>query len=51
VPTANLRNITPGYFAATKIPLVASEAFGEAEREHPKDAIISQKLSKARCIQ
>jgi hypothetical protein len=47
VPTANLRNITPDYFAAMQIPLVAGEDFGNKEREHPEDAIVSQKLAKA----
>jgi predicted permease len=44
-PTANLRNITPDYFAALQIPLVAGEPFGETERNHPEHAIISQKLA------
>jgi AcrR family transcriptional regulator len=47
VPTANLRNITPDYFATMQIPLDAGEDFGEKEREHPEDAIVSQKLAKA----
>jgi predicted permease len=47
VPTANLRNITPDYFAAMQIPLVAGEYFGDRERQHPEDAIVSQKLAKA----
>ena len=47
VPNANLRNITPGYFAAMQIPLVAGEDFGEKERQNPEDAIVSQKLAKA----
>jgi predicted permease len=47
VPTANLRNITPDYFAAMQIPLVAGEYFGDKEREHPEDAIVSQKLATA----
>ena len=45
VPNANLRNVTPGYFAAMRIPLLAGESFSEKEREHPDDAIISQKLA------
>jgi len=47
VPTANLRNITPDYFVAMQIPLVAGEEFGEKERQHPEHAIVSQKLAKA----
>jgi predicted permease len=47
VPTANLRNITPDYFPTMQIPLVAGEDFGEKEREHPEDAVVSQKLAKA----
>lgn len=46
LPTANLRNITPDYFAAMQIPLVAGEDFREKERDHPEDAIVSQKLAK-----
>jgi putative ABC transport system permease protein len=45
VPNANLRNVTPDYFAAMRIPLLAGENFSEKEREHPDDAIISQKLA------
>jgi MacB-like periplasmic core domain len=47
LPTANLRNITPDYFAAMQIPLVAGADFGEKERQYPEDAIVSQKLAKA----
>ncbi len=47
VPTANLRNITPDYFAAMQIPLIAGESFGDKEREHPEDAVVSQKVAKA----
>jgi hypothetical protein len=46
VPTANLRNITSDYFAAMQIPLVAGADFSEKERQHPEDAIVSQKLAK-----
>jgi len=46
LPTANLRNITPDYFAAMQIPLIAGESFREKERDHPEDAIVSQKLAK-----
>jgi predicted permease len=47
VPTANLRNISPQYFAAMRIPLVAGEEFEEKERDHPDDAIISEGAAKA----
>jgi predicted permease len=47
LPTANVRNITPDYFSAMQIPLVAGGDFGGKEREHPEDAIVSQKLAKA----
>jgi predicted permease len=47
LPTANVRNITPDYFAAMQIPLVAGGDFGGKEQEHPEDAIVSQKLAKA----
>ena len=46
VPTANLRNISPEYFAAMRIPLVAGQDFEEKEREHPEDAIISERTAK-----
>jgi len=45
-PTADLRNISPQYFAAMRIPLVAGQEFEEREREHPDDAIISEKAAK-----
>jgi hypothetical protein len=32
LPTANLRNITPDYFAAMQIPLVAGEDFDMIDR-------------------
>ena len=47
VPTANLRNISPQYFAAMRIPLVAGQEFEEKERDHPDDAIVSEKAAKA----
>jgi predicted permease len=46
VPLANLRNISPQYFAAMRIPLVAGQDFEEKEREHPEDAIISERTAK-----
>lgn len=47
LPTANLRNVTPDYFSAMQIPLIAGEDFRENEREHPEDAIISQETAQA----
>jgi hypothetical protein len=47
LPTANLRNVTPGYFAAMQIPLIAGEDFRETERDHPQSGIISQKVAEA----
>jgi predicted permease len=47
VPTANLRNISSGYFAAMQTPLVAGADFAKSERENPADAIISQKAAQA----
>jgi predicted permease len=44
-PMANLRNISPQYFATMRIPLSKGEEFEEKEREHPHDAIISQKAT------
>jgi predicted permease len=45
-PTANLRNISPQYFAAMRIPLLAGQEFEEKERDHPDDAILSEKAAK-----
>jgi predicted permease len=42
---ANLRNVSPGYFAAMQTPLVAGVNFTESERDHPVDAIISQRAA------
>jgi predicted permease len=45
-PTANLRNISPQYFAAMRIPLLAGQEFDEKERDHPDHAILSEKAAK-----
>jgi len=45
LPQANLRNVSPGYFAAMQTPMVAGENFTESERDHPVDAIISQRAA------
>jgi len=44
-PAANLRNVSPQYFATMRIPLSKGQEFQEKEREHPHDAIISQKAA------
>lgn len=44
-PAANLRNVSPQYFATMRIPLEKGHAFGETEREHPRDAVISQRTA------
>jgi predicted permease len=45
LPQTNLRNVSPGYFAAMQTPLVAGVNFTESERDHPVDAIISQRAA------
>jgi predicted permease len=45
LPQTNLRNVSPGYFAAMQTPLVAGVNFTENERDHPVDAIISQRAA------
>jgi len=47
VPTANLRNISPGYFAAIQTPLIAGTEFTESERHNPNNAVVSQKAAQA----
>jgi predicted permease len=47
IPIANLRNVTPGYFAAMQIPVISGEDFRETERDHPQSGIISQSLANA----
>jgi len=44
-PVANLRNVSPQYFATMRIPLSKGQEFQENERENPHDAIISQKAA------
>ena len=46
LPTANLRNVTPGYFEALQIPILDGEDFKESERDHPQDGIISQSTAR-----
>ena len=45
LPQTNLRNVSPGYFSAMQTPLVAGVNFTESERDHPVDAIISQRAA------
>jgi predicted permease len=47
VPTANLRNISPGYFVTVQTPLVAGHEFTASERSDPRNAVISQSAAKA----
>jgi predicted permease len=47
LPLANLRNISPGYFAAMQTPVRVGTDFAESEREHPDSAIISQRAAQA----
>jgi len=46
VVNANVRNISPGYFAAMQTPLVAGQEFDARELEHPEDAIVSQRAAR-----
>ena len=41
VPTANLRNVSPGYFATMQTRLIAGRDFSADERATPQSAIIS----------
>jgi predicted permease len=47
LPLANLRNISPGYFAAMQTPVRIGTDFTESEREHPNSAIVSQRAARA----
>lgn len=47
VPTANLRNVSPGYFATMQTRLIAGREFTASERSHPRSAIISQTAAQA----
>lgn len=46
VPTANLRNISPGYFATMQTQLIAGREFTASERPNPQSAIISQRAAR-----
>ena len=45
VPTANLRNVSPGYFATMQTRLIAGRDFTASERSNPQSAIISQRAA------
>jgi len=47
VPTANLRNVSPAYFATMQTTLVAGRDFTTSERFNPQGAIISQRAAQA----
>jgi predicted permease len=47
VPTANLRNVSPGYFATMHTRLIAGRDFTGGERSNPQSAIISQRAAQA----
>ena len=47
VPTANLRNVSPEYFATMQTRLIAGREFTAGERSHPQSAIISQTAAQA----
>lgn len=47
VPTANLRNISLGYFATMQTRLIAGRDFSASERSNPQSAIISQRAAQA----
>ena len=46
-PLANLRLISPGYFAALGIPILSGRAFTAADREHTRVAIVSEQTARA----
>ena len=46
-PTANLRNVSPGYFATMQTRLIAGRDFTADERSNPQSAIISQRAAQA----
>jgi predicted permease len=47
VPTANLRNVSPGYFATMQTKLIAGRDFTASERFNSQSAIISQRAAQA----
>ncbi len=47
VPTANLRNVSPGYFSTMQTKLIAGRDFTASERSNPQSAIVSQRAAQA----
>ncbi len=47
VPTANLRNVSPGYFATMQTRLIGGRDFTTGERSNQQSAIISQRGAQA----
>jgi predicted permease len=47
VPTANLRNVSPSYFATMQTRLISGRDFTNGERSNPQSAIISQRAAQA----
>jgi len=47
VPQANTRFISPQFFAAMQIPIIAGRPFNLRDRENPRVAILSEKAAKA----
>ena len=46
-PLANLRQISPGYFASLGIPIVAGRGFTDADRSNTRVVIVSERTAKA----
>jgi len=47
VPQANQRWVSPQFFSAMQIPIVAGRPFHRSDRDHPRVAILSEKAAKA----
>ncbi|HEY1809175.1 MAG TPA: ABC transporter permease [Acidobacteriaceae bacterium] len=47
VPQANIRWISPSYATTLRIPLVAGRDFTDAEKNHPDNALISEKAARS----
>ena len=47
VPHANQREVSPQFFSAMKIPILAGRPFSPQDRENPRVAILSEKAAKA----
>ena len=46
-PDANIRWISPSYASTLRIPVVAGRDFTDAEKNHPDNALISEKAARA----